>query len=65
MRCKTCHASGNIMTFDGRPEFWPCPACGGAGARFQFGPPTVHIHAIKSRATPAPIEPAGRPRKEG
>jgi DnaJ-class molecular chaperone len=36
--CKTCHGSGTILTVTDTLEFWPCPACGGAGARFMYGP---------------------------
>jgi hypothetical protein len=38
--CKTCHGSGNILTFAKRIEYWPCPACGGCGSRALFAPPT-------------------------
>lgn len=36
MICRTCNGSGHLYTHPA--EWWPCPACGGAGARVMFGP---------------------------
>lgn len=42
--CKTCHGSGTIATFGASQpvEFWPCPACGGAGTRALFSRHTLN-----------------------
>jgi ribosomal protein L37AE/L43A len=50
MICSTCHGSGALLTMhrDSR-EFWDCPACGGAGCRVLYGPPTIKIHKLKIR----------------
>jgi hypothetical protein len=46
MICKLCGGAGNLFCHqDGRREWWPCPACGGAGARLQFAPPSISAHA--------------------
>ena len=38
MLCKLCHGSGNLFCIqNGKMEWWPCPACGGAGARIMYG----------------------------
>ena len=46
--CKTCHGAGNIATFGAvaGTEFWPCPACGGAGTRAVFSPPFVNRRVV-------------------
>lgn len=37
--CNVCRGSGHFLAWTaGKPEFWPCPCCGGAGARAMFGP---------------------------
>ncbi len=46
--CRTCNGSGSIWT--PQDEWWPCPACGGAGARFLFGPPE-YVMRQKRRPT--------------
>jgi hypothetical protein len=51
--CPTCRASGNLVSWrSGRLEYWPCPACGGAGVRVQHGPALF----IQAR-TPSPNSP--------
>ena len=37
--CLTCRGAGSLYT--SHLEWWTCPACGGAGARFLFGPPII------------------------
>ena len=44
MLCRICQGSGSIQTFhEGKPEFWNCPCCGGAGVSIQNGPAEIHI----------------------
>jgi hypothetical protein len=39
--CALCRGSGNhVCMQNGRIEWWPCQACGGAGVRVQYGPAT-------------------------
>lgn len=41
MTCTVCPGSGYLLhSHRGKWEWWPCPACGGAGARIVYGPPT-------------------------
>jgi ribosomal protein L37AE/L43A len=48
MLCPTCPGSGHLLTYHrGVREFWSCPACGGAGVRVMYGPPTINIHRLK------------------
>lgn len=56
MLCSVCKGSGSILArHEQRCEWWPCPCCGGCGARIQFGPPTIKSHARDSqRATSQP-----------
>lgn len=46
--CKTCHGSGNIVTFGAsqQVEFWTCPACGGSGVRALFSPPFINRRVV-------------------
>lgn len=40
--CTLCKGACNLVCFpDGKPEWWRCPACGGAGVKAQFAPPLV------------------------
>lgn len=40
--CGLCRGSGNLFCMHcGDYEWLECPACGGAGVRACFGPPTV------------------------
>ena len=40
--CSTCHATGHLFGLcRGSMEWWPCPACGGAGVRALFAPPSI------------------------
>lgn len=58
--CKTCHGSGSIATFGAvsGTEFWPCPACGGAGTRALFSPPTFARRVAQTcRTKEAPHDP--------
>jgi len=42
MTCKLCHGSGSLVAFaNGRPQFWTCPCCGGAGASIVYGPAMI------------------------
>jgi DnaJ-class molecular chaperone len=47
MICRTCRGAGNIFTHPG--EWWPCPACGGAGVRVMYGPAEFVLRAKKVR----------------
>jgi DnaJ-class molecular chaperone len=47
--CKTCHGTGNILTFDNKPEWWPCPACGGAGSRIVYGVSQISINRKQTK----------------
>lgn len=44
--CRLCSGSGHLFCYqDGQREFWPCPACGGVGARAVFSRPEIRSHA--------------------
>lgn len=48
MLCRTCNGSGSLYTHPA--EWWPCPACGGAGVRVMYGPAVF----TKRRCKPTP-----------
>jgi len=44
MMCSTCDGIGNLFNLHGQArEWWPCPACGGAGVRMLYGPAELKI----------------------
>lgn len=48
MLCSVCRGSGNIISFpNGKPEWWDCVKCGGAGVTVLFSPPTIKLHKIQ------------------
>jgi DnaJ-class molecular chaperone len=50
MTCVLCHGSGNLMQMlHGRPAFWTCPACGGAGCWTLFARPTLKAPRFATR----------------
>lgn len=51
--CALCRGSQNLVCFPGgKPEWWQCPACGGAGARTMMQPATVHVRTTGARQWP-------------
>lgn len=48
MICQLCHGFGSLLCVQSsKLEWWSCQACGGAGTRVVFGPPTIAIHKFK------------------
>jgi hypothetical protein len=41
MLCPLCRGSGNLFCFQGRPLWWTCSACGGAGVMVMHGPAAI------------------------
>lgn len=54
MVCALCRGAGHMFIAQlGRYEWWPCPACGGCGARVQYGPAVIYSgHAHLPRVVP-------------
>jgi hypothetical protein len=46
--CKICHGSGSLVAFGASVaiEYWTCPACGGAGTRALFSPPSFNRRVV-------------------
>lgn len=41
--CRLCRGTGSLFCMQGKPEFYQCPACGGAGARVMYGPKVIEV----------------------
>lgn len=49
MTCLLCRGQQFLIAWRGnRPEWWPCPACGGAGVDRLFCHPIVNNRKAKS-----------------
>lgn len=43
--CALCRGCGALLCMsNGRYEWWPCQACGGAGVRAQFSKSLIRMH---------------------
>ncbi len=49
MLCILCKGSGSLMAFKGKPHWWDCPACVGAGVSEMHGPATILIKKFKAK----------------
>jgi len=51
MKCP-CQGAGSIVTFsNGKPFWWDCSGCGKDRSVTAFGPPTIRIHSLGSKAS--------------
>lgn len=59
-RCNLCRGYGTLMCVQaGSYEWHTCPACGGAGTRVLFGPPTIRVRHAERYMRPDHGKPPG------
>ena len=52
MICSICRGAGSLLGTRWGLQWWPCPACGGAGCQAVHGPARVICHRFNT-----PVEP--------